>query len=117
MTEREPLLDVDALLVSVGGDCELLDELAVTFAEEVPGWITTLRAALASGDTETIFRVAHGVNGAVGYFRASRVQRPAADLEAMGRRRDLEGASAALGQLEDGLLELSALLAKAPWRA
>jgi hypothetical protein len=32
MTEREPLLDVDALLGSVGGDRELLDELAVTFA-------------------------------------------------------------------------------------
>lgn len=117
MTEREPLLDIDALLVSVGGDRELLDELAVTFAEEIPGWIATLRTALASGDAETIFRVAHGVNGAVGYFRASGVQRPAADLEAMGRKRNLEGASAALDQLEDGLLGLSALLARAPWRA
>ena len=116
MTEREPLLDLDALLVSVGGDCELLDELAATFAEEVPGWIATLRAALASGDTETIFRVAHGVNGAVGYFRASGVQRPAADLEAMGRKRNLENAPAALDQLEDGLLKLGTFLAGTPWR-
>ena len=117
MTEPEPLLDVDALLGSVGGDRELLDELAVTFAEEVPGWIATLRTALTSGDTETIFRVAHGVNGAVGYFRASAVQRPAADLEAMGRRRNLEGASAALDHLEEELLKLSSFLANAPWRA
>ena len=117
MTEREPLLDVDALLASVGGDRELLDELAATFAEEVPGWIATLRTALASGDTDALFRVAHGVNGAVGYFRASGVQRPAADLEAMGRSRNLEGASAALVHLEDGLLKLNTFLAKAPWRA
>ena len=40
------------LLAGVGGDRELLDELAATFAEEVPGWIATLRTALASGDTE-----------------------------------------------------------------
>jgi HPt (histidine-containing phosphotransfer) domain-containing protein len=117
MVEREPLLDVDALLGSVGGDRELLDELAVTFAEEVPGWIATLRTAVASGDIETLFRVAHGVNGAVGYFRASEVQRPAADLEAMGRRRNLEGASAALDHLEDGLRELNTFLAGTPWRA
>ena len=116
MPELDPLLDVDALLGSVGGDCELLDELAATFAEEVPGWIATLRTALASGDTETLFRVAHGVNGAVGYFRASEVQRPAADLEAMGRSRNLEGASAALDQLEGGLLKLNVFLAKTPWR-
>jgi len=117
MTEREPLLDVDDLLVSVGGDRELLDELATTFAEEIPVWIATLRTALAAGDTETLFRVAHGVNGALGYFRASGVQRPAADLEAMGRSRNLEGAPAALGHLEDGLLTLNTFLAKAPWRA
>jgi HPt (histidine-containing phosphotransfer) domain-containing protein len=117
MTEREPLLDVDALLDSVGGDRELLDELAATFAEEIPVWIATLRAALATADAETLFRVAHGVNGALGYFKASGVQRPAADLEAMGRNRDLEGAPAALGRLEDGLLNLNTFLARAPWRA
>ena len=117
MNEREPLLDVDELLDSVGGDRELLDELAATFAEEIPGWIAALRTALASGDSETLFRVAHGVNGAIGYFRASGVQRPAADLEAMGRSRNLDGASAALGDLEDGLLKLNIFLAKAPWRA
>jgi hypothetical protein len=35
----------------------------------------------------------------------------------MGRSRNLEGASAALGHLEDGLLNLNTFLAKAPWRA
>jgi HPt (histidine-containing phosphotransfer) domain-containing protein len=116
MIEHEPPLNVDALMDSVGGDRELLDELAATFAEEVPAWIATLRTALASGDTETLFRVAHGVNGAVGYFKAPAVQRPAADLEAMGRSRNLAGASAALALLEEGLLTLDHFLTQRPWR-
>ena len=79
MTESGPLLDLDALLESVGGDRELLDELAATFIAEVPGWIASLRAALESGQPETVFRVAHGVSGAVGYFRAAGVRKRAVD--------------------------------------
>jgi len=74
MTESGPLLDLDTLLESVGGDRELLDELAATFIAEVPGWIASLRAGLESGQPETVFRVAHGVSGAVGYFRAAGVR-------------------------------------------
>lgn len=74
MTDREPILDLGAVLESVGGDRDLLDELAGTFAEEVPGWVAALRSAISSGDSQTLYRVAHGVNGAVGYFKAPRVR-------------------------------------------
>jgi HPt (histidine-containing phosphotransfer) domain-containing protein len=84
MAESGPLIDLDALLASVGGDRELLDELAATFIAEVPGWIATLRAALESREPETVFRVAHGVSGSLGYFRATGVRKRASDLEAMG---------------------------------
>ena len=73
MTESGPLFDLDALLESVGGDRELLDELAATFLAEVPGWIAALRAALENREPETVFRVAHGVSGSLGYFRAAGV--------------------------------------------
>jgi HPt (histidine-containing phosphotransfer) domain-containing protein len=116
VTEQEPILDLDALLESVGGDLDLLDELAGTFAEEVPGWVTTLRTAASSGDAPTLFRVAHGVNGAVGYFKASGVRQAAADLEAMGREGRLNDVSTAVDRLQIGLLELSAFLGSAPWR-
>jgi two-component system, sensor histidine kinase and response regulator len=116
MTEPEPLLDLDALLESVGGDRELLDELAGTFAAEVPGWIATLRTAVSSGDSQTVFRVAHGVNGAVSYFKAPRVRQPAADLEAMGREGRLADAPQALDRLEEGLRALEKFLASAPWK-
>jgi len=116
MTESGPLLDLDTLLESVGGDRELLDELVATFIAEVPGWIASLRAGLESGQPETVFRVAHGVSGAVGYFRAAGVRKRAVDLEATGRAGRLEGVAAQIDQLEIDLLALSRVLGEAPWR-
>lgn len=116
MTEPGPLIDLDALLESVGGDRDLLDELAVSFVAAVPGWIAALRAGLESGQAETIFRVAHGVSGAVSYFRAAGVHKQAADLEAMGRAGQLDGAAAQLDRLEADLHTLSRHLDEAPWR-
>ncbi|HTG11005.1 MAG TPA: Hpt domain-containing protein [Candidatus Eisenbacteria bacterium] len=104
------------MLESVDGDRELLDELAGTFADEVPGWITALRTAASSGDSATLFRVAHGVTGAVSYFKASGVRQAAADLEAMGREGRVNDVSTAVDRLQIGLLELSAFLGSAPWR-
>ena len=116
MSGRDPVVDLDALLESVAGDCDLLDELAATFISEVPAWIAALQAALERGDAAAVFRVAHGVTGAVGYFRAARVRQIAAALEAMGRAGQLESAPAALDQLEAALLELRQVLADSPWR-
>ncbi len=110
------MVDLDALIESVAGDRELLDEVAATFISEAPGWIASLRAALAQGDAGAVYRVAHGVAGAVGYFRATQVRQLAAALEAMGRAGQLEGAPAALDQLEAGLLELKRFVGEAPWR-
>jgi HPt (histidine-containing phosphotransfer) domain-containing protein len=116
MTDSGRVLDLDALLESVGGDCELLDELAATFISEVPGWVTSLRAALASHDSATVDRVAHGVAGAVGYFRAPSVRQLAADLEALARAGQLDGAASLLDRLEAALLDLSRFLREPPWR-
>ena len=114
--EAGPPLDLEALLESVGGDRELLDELAATFIAEVPSWIASLRTAVESGQAEAVFRVSHGVTGAVGYFRAAGARQRAADLETMGRSGRLDGAAALLGLLEADLLALSRVLGEAPWR-
>jgi two-component system, sensor histidine kinase and response regulator len=116
MTEPAPPVDLAALLESVDGDRDLLDEMAATFIAEVPGWLASLRAALEGGQPEAVFRAAHGVAGAVGYFRAAGVRRRAADLEAMGRAGRLDGAAAQIDQLEADLHALSRFLGEAPWR-
>ena len=112
----EPILDLDALLESVGGDRELLDELATTFAGEVAGWILSLRTAVSSGDSKTVYRVAHGVNGAIGYFKAARVREPAVELETMGREGRLAEAGPVLDRLEEGLRALETFLGSTPWK-
>jgi hypothetical protein len=61
--------------------------------------------------------VAHGVNGAVGYFKAARVRAAAVELEAMGREGRLADAAPALDRLEEGLRALESFLGSAPWNA
>ena len=116
MSGSRVVLDVDALLASVDGDCELLDELAAAFTAEVPRWVAELRTALLRGDSQTVFQVAHGVSGSVGYFRVRSVRQRAVDLEGMGREGRLDGAAAAIDQLEADLVDLGRLLGQAPWR-
>jgi len=62
----------------------------------VPGWIAALRAAQENREPESVFRVAHGVSGSVGYFRGAGVRKRASDLEAMGRAGRLDDAAAQL---------------------
>jgi HPt (histidine-containing phosphotransfer) domain-containing protein len=116
MEERDVTIDVAALLASVGGDHELLDELTTTFEAERPGWIASLRAGLAAGDAPAVRRVAHSMAGALGYLRAASVRQRAVELEAMGRDGRLDGAGAAIDRLESDLGALSRLLAAARWR-
>ena len=116
MEERDVTIDVAALLASAGGDHGLLDELTATFEAERPGWITSLRAALAAGDAAEVRRAAHSIAGAVGYLRAAGVRQRAIEIETMGREGRLDGAGAAIDGLEADLAALSRLLAGAPWR-
>jgi len=116
MNGSRVVLDLDALLASVDGDRELLDELAAAFIPEVPRWIAELRAALVRDDARAVFTVAHRVSGSVGYFRAASVRQRAADLEGLGREGRLDGAAALIDRLEADLVDLGRLLAEAPWR-
>ena len=81
---------------SVGGDCELLDN----WPPPSPAGSPRLDRDARTGARQWRYRDAlpggPRRQWCSGLPRASAVQRPAADLEAMGRRRNLEGASAAL---------------------
>jgi two-component system sensor kinase len=88
-----------AVLDRLGGDEELLAELAALFLREYPPMMENIRAALASQDAEALFRAAHTLKGSVGVFGAEEVVQAAVRLERMGRdnqHADAEGAWAAL---------------------
>jgi HPt (histidine-containing phosphotransfer) domain-containing protein len=107
-------LDLQGLLQRVGGDRELLAEIAVLFTDQVPEWTESLRGAIAAGDATAVFQVAHRVAGAAAYLGGGPVREAAKELEAMGRASDLSGAAAVFGRLEAGLRTLARALAALP---
>ncbi|MEQ1883504.1 MAG: Hpt domain-containing protein [Bryobacteraceae bacterium] len=94
------LVDREAALVRVGGDKELLHEIAQIFLEDYPKSLADLRDAGTRGDANRVERTAHGLKGAAANFGAQPVVDAALTLEKMGRQHDLSGFTAALGALE-----------------
>src|SRR5262249_1948141 len=61
-------LDRALALSRVGGDAELLKEIAMLFLEEYPRVLDELRNAIARGDARSVERTAHGLKGSVSNF-------------------------------------------------
>lgn len=92
--------DLSAALERVGGDQELLKEIADLFLEDAPQILAAVRSAVESGDAEGLQRAAHSLKGSVANFGAEEAVRSAYSLEQMGQENNLSGASDALEVLE-----------------
>jgi HPt (histidine-containing phosphotransfer) domain-containing protein len=92
-------LDRDLALSRVGGDAELLKEIAALFMEDYPNVLAELRAAAARGDAEGVERAAHGLKGSVANFGAQAAVDAAFQLEQMGRAGDLSRVREAIDTL------------------
>jgi HPt (histidine-containing phosphotransfer) domain-containing protein len=96
-------LDREVALARVGGDGELLKEIAVLFLENYRDWLGDLRQATASGDAQMVERTAHGLKGSVSNFGASEAVEASLNLENLGRSGNLAGAAESLAALEAAL--------------
>lgn len=94
------LLDRSAALERIGGDEELLREIAGLFLAEYPILLQDIRVALESGDAEALERSAHSLKGSVANFEARPAVEAALRLEAMGRNRNLDRAPTVFTELE-----------------
>src|SRR4051812_19198735 len=103
-------LDRELALSRVGGDAELLKEIAALFIEDYPNGLAEIRAALALGDGKAIERAAHGLKGSVSTFGARAAVDLAFEVEQSGHALDLDRAKEALVRLEQVLTELRAEL-------
>jgi two-component system, sensor histidine kinase and response regulator len=103
-------LDREAALSRVGGDADLLKEIACVFVDDCPRALAELRDAAARGDFQVVERAAHGLKGAASNFGASNVVAAALHLETMGRSRKLDGFDHGFQELETVLSELRAEL-------
>lgn len=109
-----PVISKDELLDRVGGDEELLREIADIFLSEYPALIEDIRSAISEKDARKLEHSAHTLKGSVANFGAEEATRAAFELEKLGRGASLDDAPAALRVLEVqfGLLkpELAAIL-------
>ena len=90
-------------LERVGGDTELLREVAQLYLGEYPGLLTQMRSALDARDPDRLQRAAHTLKGSLGTLGAERALRFIIQLETMGRTGNLDGCESAYSDLEAAL--------------
>lgn len=105
-------LDRAVALSRLGGDEQLLQEIAKLFIDDYPHTLAEVRGAVQARDARGVERSAHALKGAVANFGANQVVAAAIQLETMGRSHHLDGAEQALAALEGALEELRPDLAR-----
>ncbi len=103
-------MDRSLALSRIGGDDDLLREIAGLFLQEYPGLLARLAAAVSENDAQTVERAAHSIKGSVANFGAQSAFEAALALEQMGRAEKLVDAHAQLSALELALASLHAEL-------
>jgi HPt (histidine-containing phosphotransfer) domain-containing protein len=102
----ELVFDKEVALSRVGGDTELLKEIAVLFLDDYPKSLRELREAVEAGDPKRVERSAHGLKGSVSNFGARPAVEAALQLETMGRAQKLVEVKQVLHTLELALAAL-----------
>jgi HPt (histidine-containing phosphotransfer) domain-containing protein len=101
-----PTLNRELALSRVGGDVELLREIAVLFLEDYPKALEEIRDALARGDARGVERSAHGLKGSVANFGADQAVDAARQIEEMGHHQRLAEVAHVLNTLDLALAAL-----------
>ncbi len=104
-------VDRQLSLTRVGGDVDLLREIAALFIEDCPRALAELRRAVEQRDASKIENAAHALKGSVANFGAQVAVDAAFRLEQMGRTGKLRESAEALGSLERALSTVCAELA------
>lgn len=107
---QDQVLDRATALARVGGDLELLKEIAALFLDEYPRVLDEIHQALAAGDATSLGHAAHGLKGSVANFGARAAVDPAFQLEQLGKTGKLDQVPPVLAALEQALACLHAEL-------
>lgn len=91
---------LDRVLEALGGDEDLLREMAEVYLEHSPPLLAAIRAAVEADDLAALERTAHALKGSVSNFGRLPSWQAANELELLGKRRAHEGVRAALAILE-----------------
>jgi len=101
MSFSEQLVSLDhaVALERLGGDEELLQEVAGLFLEEYPSLMSEIHEAVKAGNAHRVERAAHSLKGSVANFGAESAVQAALALEKLGRSGDLTGVNEAYDKL------------------
>jgi two-component system, sensor histidine kinase len=105
--QEEPMADasaavcnVNAFIQRIGGDTELAKEMALAFIADAPRLLAAISDAGEKGDARALESAAHALKGAASLFDATPTVSRAAELEAQGRRSQLDAAPALIEELD-----------------
>ncbi|HMI47559.1 MAG TPA: response regulator [Gemmatimonadaceae bacterium] len=104
--DKDAALDEIGLLKLVGGNRQLVGELAEMFLEDLEPRITEITAAVSEGNADRLRSGAHLLRGSAGSMKAGVVAAAAGVLERMGRSGELAGVQYALGELNIAIASL-----------
>jgi HPt (histidine-containing phosphotransfer) domain-containing protein len=98
------------LLALVGGDSDVVTELARLFLKDGPRRLADIQAALAAGDHESARKAAHTLKGSAASICAARTADAALRLEQFAGASDLAGARGAFAALSLEVAQLERAL-------
>jgi CheY-like chemotaxis protein/HPt (histidine-containing phosphotransfer) domain-containing protein len=89
---------------------DLVQHIVEIYLNDTPQLISTLQAAGASGDFESLRRSAHNLKSSSAHIGAGALSRLAKELEVCARRRNPQDVDQLLRQIRDGYQQLAPLL-------
>jgi HPt (histidine-containing phosphotransfer) domain-containing protein len=98
-----PVWNQRLALSGVGGEAQLLREIAAMFLQGYPQAVSDLRRALAGHDAEMLGRIAHRLKGEVGCFGAAQSLSALVKLEDEVGQQDFARLSPAVDEVERAL--------------
>ena len=106
------ILNLAVALDHIGGDRELLAEVAGLFLENSPRLMVIIKEAVEAGNPYELERAAHALKGSASNFAAESTVEAALRLETMGRSLELAGVQEAYRSLESEMGRLCPVLAE-----
>jgi CheY-like chemotaxis protein len=91
--ERPWTLQEAELLARFDGDIDLVRELGDIFVKECPKYLNDIDTAIRDGNSTDLEHAAHALKGSVGNFSIKGAYESSLELETLGRRGSVSGAS------------------------
>ena len=106
----DKILNFESLLIRLGNDIELVNEILHLFIDTTPEQIDTLKSAVEEKNTELIQYSSHTLKGSAGNINAEKLAGTASLLEIAGKYGDIQSAESMYAVLMKEYKELELVI-------